>query len=104
MPLYIKDDHTVQLVARLAKLRGLSKQDAVKVAVQAEIDRAAKAVPLRDQFAALRLKHPLPPRVLDLEPAELLSRVRSGKAMDNSQASRNVSARIKIKLRAKPAD
>jgi hypothetical protein len=35
MPLYIKDNATTDLVARLARLRGLSKQDAIKLAVQA---------------------------------------------------------------------
>lgn len=62
MPLYIKDDATAELVTQLAKLRGLSKQDAVKLAVRAELDRTAPAVPLRDRFAALRAAHPLPPR------------------------------------------
>ncbi len=62
MPLYIKDDAAAQLVTQLAKLRGVSKQDAVKVAVQAELDRIEGAVPLRDRFAALRATHPLPPR------------------------------------------
>jgi hypothetical protein len=33
MPLYIKDDATAQF----AKLRGVSKQDAMKFAVQAEL-------------------------------------------------------------------
>lgn len=33
MPLYIKDDTIARLVAKFAKLRGLSKQDAVKLAV-----------------------------------------------------------------------
>ena len=61
MPLYIKDDSTAELVARLAKLRGISKQDAVKLAVRAELDRMEEAVPLRDRFAALRARHPLPP-------------------------------------------
>jgi antitoxin VapB len=61
MPLYIKDDETALLVGELAKLRGLSKQAAVKMAVKAELDRAAKAVPLRERFAALRAAHPLPP-------------------------------------------
>jgi len=61
MPLYIKDDATAKLVAQFAKLRGLSKQDAVRLAVQAELDRATAAVPLRDRFAALRQAHPLPP-------------------------------------------
>jgi antitoxin VapB len=61
MPLYIKDDTTARLVAQFAKLRGLSKQDAVKLAVQTELGRAAEAIPLRDRFAALRKAHPLPP-------------------------------------------
>jgi antitoxin VapB len=61
MPLYIKDDTTAQLVTQLAKLRGISKQDAVKAAVTAELGRIAEAVPLRDRFAKLRAAHPLPP-------------------------------------------
>ena len=47
MPLYIKDDATAELVARLARLRGISKQDAVKLAVRAELDKAEEKVPLR---------------------------------------------------------
>jgi antitoxin VapB len=61
MPLYIKDDMTARLVAQFAKLRGVSKQDAVKIAIQAELDRAREAIPLRDRFAALRQAHKLPP-------------------------------------------
>ena len=61
MPLFIKDDVTAQLVAQLATIRGLSKQGAVKMAVQAELDRTAERVPLRDRLAALRVTHPLPP-------------------------------------------
>ena len=61
MPLYIKDDTTASLVAQLAKLRGLTKQDAVRLAVQAELDRAKEAIPLRERAAALRAAHPLPP-------------------------------------------
>lgn len=61
MPLFIKDDTTAHLVAELASLRGISKQDAVKLAVRAELDRSAAAIPLRDRFAALRAAHPLPP-------------------------------------------
>ena len=61
MPLYIKNETTAQLVADLAKLKGLTKQNAVRLAVQAELKRAAEAVPLRDRFAALRDAHPLPP-------------------------------------------
>jgi antitoxin VapB len=61
MPLYIKDDDTARLVDQLAKMRGLSKQDAVKIAVQAELDRVVNLIPLRDRFAAARAEHPLPP-------------------------------------------
>ena len=61
MPLYIKDDATAELVSQLAKLRGLTKQDAVRLAVQAELDRAKEAIPLRQRAASLRAAHPLPP-------------------------------------------
>ena len=61
MPLTIKDDRTAGLVAKLARLRGVSKQEAVRMAVAAELDRAAEAIPLRERFAALRRAHPLPP-------------------------------------------
>ena len=61
MPLYIKDDTTAELVAQLAKLRGLTKQAAVRLAVQAELDRAREAIPLRARAAALRMAHALPP-------------------------------------------
>ena len=61
MPLYIKDDATAELVTQLAKLRGLTKQDAVRLAVRAELDRAQSAVPLRARVQALRMAHPLPP-------------------------------------------
>jgi len=61
MPLYIKDEGTAQLVDQLAKLRGLTKQDAVRLAVKAELKRATEAIPLRDRFAAIRKAHPLPP-------------------------------------------
>jgi len=60
MPLYIKDDLAAALVAELAALRGVSKQEAVKQAVRAELHRAAEAVPLRERFAALRRAHKLP--------------------------------------------
>lgn len=61
MPLYIKDDETAALVAQLAHQQGLTKQEAVKRAVRAELDRAAPPTPLRESFAALRAAHPLPP-------------------------------------------
>ncbi len=61
MPLYIKDDETAELVGQLAKLRGLTKQGAVRLAVAEELKRAAEAVPLRARFAELRKAYPLPP-------------------------------------------
>ena len=61
MPLFIKDDTTADLVAQLARQRGLTKQDAVKLAVQAELDRSREVIPLRDRFASLREAYPLPP-------------------------------------------
>ena len=61
MPLYIKDDETAGLVAELAHLKGLTKQDAVRLAVRAELDRSAKTIPLRERLAALRAAYPLPP-------------------------------------------
>ena len=62
MPLYIKDDRTAELVTELARKRGLSKQDAVKLAVRAELQRMAEAIPLRERIAAWRKEHPMPPR------------------------------------------
>jgi antitoxin VapB len=61
VPLYIKDDATAELVAQLAKKRGVSKQDAVRLAVQAELDRIAEAIPLRKRIEAWRKEHPMPP-------------------------------------------
>ena len=61
MPLYIKDDATAELVAQLASKRGVSKQNAVRLAVQAELDRMAAAIPLRERIAAWRKQHPMPP-------------------------------------------
>src|SRR5262249_28686730 len=52
MPLYIKDDATAELVAELARKRGVSKQEAVRQAVHAELRRMTEAVPLRERIAA----------------------------------------------------
>jgi antitoxin VapB len=60
MPLYIKDDGTAALVAELARKRGVSKQEAVRLAVQAELQRIAEAIPLRERIAAWRKEHPMP--------------------------------------------
>ena len=61
MPLYIRDDVTAGLVAQLAMQRGISKRDAVRLAVEAELQRLAAAVPLRKRIAAWREAHPMPP-------------------------------------------
>jgi antitoxin VapB len=61
MPLYIKDDATAELVAELARQRGVSKQEAVRQAVKAELQRIADAIPLRERIATWRKEHPLPP-------------------------------------------
>jgi antitoxin VapB len=61
VPLYIKDDATAALVGQLAALRGLTKQAAVRLAVQAELERTLATLPLRDRLAALWQAHPLPP-------------------------------------------
>jgi antitoxin VapB len=61
MPLYIKDDAIAELVTQLAKKCGVSKQAAVRLAVQAELQRMAEAIPLRDRIAVWRKEHPMPP-------------------------------------------
>lgn len=61
MPLYIKDDATAELVTRLARQRGITKQAAVKLAVEAELERSQDKRPLRERLAALRAADPLPP-------------------------------------------
>ena len=60
MPLYIKDDATSCLVAELATRLNLSKQDAVKGAVQAQLDRLAGDQTTLDRLAAFYADHPLP--------------------------------------------
>ena len=61
MPLYIKDDATAALVAELAKAVGTTKSDAVRRAVEAELARLAPKKPLREVFAEIRARRPLPP-------------------------------------------
>lgn len=61
MPLYIKDDATARLVDQLAKLRGTTKQNAVNLAVKAELERLGGAVPLRDRLLTFWRANPLPP-------------------------------------------
>ncbi len=61
MPLYIKDETTARLVSELARRRGLTKQKAVRLAVEAELERAEQAIPLRERLKLLWEAHPLPP-------------------------------------------
>ncbi|WP_082470627.1 type II toxin-antitoxin system VapB family antitoxin [Methylobacterium sp. Leaf86] len=60
VPLYIKDDETAGLVVKLAKASGVTKSEAVRRAVTAELSRLTPPVPLRERLAALRARHPLP--------------------------------------------
>jgi antitoxin VapB len=61
MPLFIRDDVTASLVAKLAQLRGITKQDAVRLAVQAELDREEAAVPIRQRLQAYWDSNRMPP-------------------------------------------
>ena len=61
MPLFIEDDATAALVARLAQATGVTTSEAVRAAVAAELQRLAPRVPLRERLADLRARHPLPP-------------------------------------------
>jgi antitoxin VapB len=60
MPLIIEDDATVALVVQLARALNLTEAEAVRVAATAELERLGAALPLRERFAALRARHPLP--------------------------------------------
>jgi antitoxin VapB len=62
MPLYIKDDETAELVARLARLQGLSKQGAVKRAVETALQKATEQVLVADRLRKLWSENPMPPR------------------------------------------
>lgn len=61
MPLYIKDETTTRLVNELARRRGLTKQRAVRLAVEAELAREERTVPLRERLIRLWEANPLPP-------------------------------------------
>jgi antitoxin VapB len=62
MPLYIKDETTTRLVNELARRRGLTKQHAVRLAVEAELARGEKMGSLVDRLTELWEANPLPPR------------------------------------------
>ncbi|NSZ10081.1 MULTISPECIES: type II toxin-antitoxin system VapB family antitoxin [Agrobacterium] len=55
MPLYIKDSSVDDLAEALRVTMGVStKTDAVRIALQNELQRHQKATPLRDRLAAVR--------------------------------------------------
>lgn len=55
MPLYIRDSTVDQLAEQVrAQLGAATKTDAVRVALQHELERQGKAVPQRATFAELR--------------------------------------------------
>ena len=60
MPLYIKDETTTRLVNELARRRGVTKQGAVRLAVEAELAREERSVPLRERLTRLWEANPLP--------------------------------------------
>lgn len=60
MPLYIKDDATAALVAKLADALGTTKSEAVNRAVKAELARLPPKTQLREQIAELHARYPLP--------------------------------------------
>jgi len=61
MPLFIKDDVASALVAELATRRGVSKTEAVRLAVQAELNREARTTPSRERLEQFWADHPPPP-------------------------------------------
>jgi antitoxin VapB len=54
MPLNIRDEEVNQLAKRLAARKGLSKTDAVKVALKNELRRLDEAVPLRERVRVIQ--------------------------------------------------
>ena len=62
MPLYIKNPATTALVDELARHRGVTKQEAVRQAVQAELDRRPARRSFAVRVARFHVENPLPPR------------------------------------------
>ena len=61
MPLNIEDEATSALVMELAQATGVTETEAVRAAVSAELQRVKPERPLRERFAELRARYPLPP-------------------------------------------
>ena len=58
--LYIKDERTSALVDQLARLRGTSKTEAVRSAVEAELARSRRTVTPRERLEDFYRRYPLP--------------------------------------------
>ncbi|MGT2513157.1 type II toxin-antitoxin system VapB family antitoxin [Sphingomonas panni] len=58
--LYIKDERTGALVDQLARLRGVSKTEAVRGAVEAELARSRRAITPRERLEDFYRRYPLP--------------------------------------------
>jgi antitoxin VapB len=54
MPLNIRNDDVNRLAERLALRKGISKTDAVKLALQNELRRLDDAIPLRERLRPLQ--------------------------------------------------
>ncbi|WP_230769001.1 type II toxin-antitoxin system VapB family antitoxin [Sphingomonas sp. Leaf4] len=58
--LYIKDEKTNALVDRLARLRGTSKTEAVRRAVEAELTRNRQTASPRERLEDFYQRYPVP--------------------------------------------
>jgi antitoxin VapB len=54
MPLNIRDEEANQLAGQLAARQGLSKTDAVKIALRNELRRLDESIPLRERLRAIQ--------------------------------------------------
>jgi len=54
MPLNIRSEAVNQLAERLAKRKHTSKTEAVRIALETELQRLDKAIPLRERLRALQ--------------------------------------------------
>ncbi len=56
MPLNIRSDEVDRLASKLAKRKGVTKTEAVRLALQNELRRVEDAIPLWERLAPLRRK------------------------------------------------
>jgi antitoxin VapB len=60
MPTYIKDDYISDLITELAQRRGLTKQEAVKRVVQADVASDPQPMSFIDRLEKFWTEHPVP--------------------------------------------